>query len=154
MTRSSLALVFVLVVAIVPPALALNFCFNPGTNGPFESLAVAERYKKPHAGSCTPINGFDLVRDGAPMVAGTACLNSAGDTLRVAYTVEAYARVGSSGTITHAPLSVYLTLPYPPGPGGNLSGGFGSARDESGTTDSVYTGAHANPCIPSSPTLP
>lgn len=153
MTRSSL-LTLAFAVATVQPALALNFCFNPGTTGSFESLAVAERYKKPHAGSCTPINGFDLVRDGAPMVAGTACLNSAGDTLRVAYTVEPYARIGSSGTVDHPPLSVYMTLPYPPGPGGNLSGGFGYARDDAGASDSVYTGAHANPCIPSSPTLP
>lgn len=154
MPRSSL-FAFAFVVATVQPALALNFCFNPGTIGSFQSLAVAERYKKPHAGSCTPINGFDLVRDGAPMVTGTACLNSAGDTLRVAYTVEAYARVGSSGTVDEDPLWVYMTLPYPPGHRGNLSGGFGYARvDGSTATDSSYTGAHANPCIPSSPTLP
>jgi hypothetical protein len=149
----SLLLAIVVVAAIVPDALALNFCFNPGTDSPNDSLAVAEHFKKPPPGSCSPINGFDLVRLGAPMVTGTACLNSAADTLRVAYTVSYFIHQDPGGGIVFGyPLSVYMSLPYPGGPGGVLLGGAGSTRDESGTEHGGS--AHANPCNPPSPPLP
>jgi hypothetical protein len=81
------ALGFVLVTG--SGANALNFCFNPGTLTN-KSLAVAERFKRPGKGSCSPIDGFDLATEatGLQLVTGTACLNSTGDTMRVAYTVR------------------------------------------------------------------
>src|SRR5690349_191824 len=45
-------------------AHALNFCFNPGTATP--SLAVAEKFRKPAPGSCSPINGIDIGDPGQP----------------------------------------------------------------------------------------
>src|SRR5215468_3114348 len=89
--RSSLGRIVLalgLVIGSRSAAHALNFCFNPGTATP--SLAVAEKFRKPTRGSCSPINGIDIGDSALTrrLVTGTACLNSAGDTLLVAYTVH------------------------------------------------------------------
>jgi hypothetical protein len=127
---------------------ALNFCFNPGTTI-LSTLAVAEKFKKPARGSCSPINGFDLVRT-PQTVTGTACLNSVGDTLRVSYTVDYFARLAGGSLDERYPVHVHMIIPYPA-----LAGGFGAAHnDEPPGTSETSQNAHANPCIPSSPTVP
>src|SRR5215475_12320416 len=109
----SVVLALGLVIGSGSAAHALNFCFNPGTVTP--SLAVAEKFKKPALGSCSPINGIDIGDSTFTrrLVTGTACLNSAGDTLLVAYTVQIYAFASSIGFHYTPPLSVAMTLPYP-----------------------------------------
>jgi len=146
MRRSSGLVLFALglVLGTGSSAHALNFCFNPGTDAPYGSLAVAEKFRKPARGSCTPINGFDLVVTPGPrLVSGTACLNSAGDTLRVAYVVHGIAvfGVGSGGDV-----NVSIILPYPA-----LTNGYGRTTDPKGTFAATGSG-HANPCIP--PVIP
>ena len=131
-------------------AHALNFCFNPGTTIR-QSLGVAENFREPLKNSCSPINGFDLVLTPGPrIITGTACLNATGDTLRVAYMIH-YWGTTTSGT---TPLRhVNIVLPYPALANGTgviyelaLSGNPGNEESS--------TNAHANPCIPRSPTLP
>jgi hypothetical protein len=140
----SVVLAFGLVIGSGSAAHALNFCFNPGTVTP--SLAVAEKFKKPALGSCSPINGIDIGDPAIPrrLVTGTACLNSAGDTLLVAYTVHIYTYDPGSGPIDTPPLSVAMTLPYP-----SLANGVGFVNlDNSGVGGGGSHNAHANPCIP------
>ena len=58
----SIVLALGLVMGSGAAAFALNFCFNPGISDPSpQSLAVAERFKKPARGSCSAINGFDIL---------------------------------------------------------------------------------------------
>jgi hypothetical protein len=139
-----IALALGLVIGSGSAAHALNFCFNPGTATP--SLAVAEKFRKPARGSCSPINGIDISDSAHPrrLVSGTACLNSAGDTLLVAYTVHIYAFDTPAGPQDTPPLSVAMTLPYP-----SLVNGVGFVNlDNSGVGGGGSTNAHANPCIP------
>jgi len=134
-------------------AHALNFCFNPGTSSPDDSLAVAEKFRKPAKGSCSPINGFDLVRSGpnAAPVTGTACLNSHGDTLAVSYLVHPDVSVFTGIVVASEPRHVSMVLPYP-----SLLNGLGAVSlDGSGSNGSaVSTNAHANSCIPPKPAIP
>lgn len=133
-----------LVVVTGSGAHALNFCFNPGTLTS-KSLAVAERFKRPARGSCSPINGFDLASEatGLQLVTGTACVNSTGDTMRVAYVVHVADQCAGCGTLQ--PLQVSLILPYP-----SLLNGHGLVS--SPVADETSTNAHANACIP--PVIP
>ena len=135
-----------LVVGSGSVAHALNLCFNPGTPSPYQTLAVAERFRMPHKGSCSSIAGFDLVRPGS-LVAGTACLNSTGDTLRVAYHI--YLSVLDFPNVTTDPHLVSMSLPYP-----SLQGGHGFVTVSLENTGGPFGVAHANPCIPPSPVIP
>jgi len=125
---------------------ALNLCFNPGTDPPYQTLAVAEKFRMPHKGSCSPIAGFDLLRPGT-LVTGTACLNSTGDTLRVAYQI--FLSVLNFPTVTQDPHLVSMSLPYP-----SLQGGHGFVTVNLQNTGGPFGVAHANPCIPPSPVIP
>jgi len=127
-------------------AHALNFCFNPGTDAPDpKSLAVAQHFKKPAKGACSAIHGFDIESckgcvGGPPLVDGTACLNSAGDTLHVAYTIE----LVIDGDTVEDPVYVTMNLPYP-----GLQGGRGNVvRSDFPGADYGSSLANANPCIP------
>jgi len=140
-----IALALGLVIGSGSAAHALNFCFNPGTSFPNTSLAVAQGFKKPGRGKCSPIHGFDIGTSiSRRLVTGTACLNTAGDRLLVAYTVV-------STDIVVGPQHVTLSLPYPA-----LQGGIGQMTDDgSGNGQSTAsTGAHANPCIPQAIPIP
>jgi hypothetical protein len=148
--RRSVVLALGLVIGSTSAANALNFCFNPGIPEPYpQSLAVAERFKNPTRGSCSAINGFDILScpacEGPPLVVGTACLNSAGNTLRIAYTIQ-QAIVPSFGPTR--PVYVTIDLPYPA-----LLNGYAALNDtrNPGTTYGSQQG-HANPCIP--PVIP
>ena len=151
MRRLSRVVVFALglVMSTGAVAHALNFCFNPGTVTP--SLAVAEKFKKPARGRCSPINGIDISDStNRRLVTGTACLNSAGDTLLVAYTVHIYAFNTAVGVQDTPPLSVAMTLPYP-----SLVNGVGFVNlQNSGVGGGGSTTAHANPCIPQNIPIP
>ena len=151
MRRFSRTVVFALglVMSTGAVAHALNFCFNPGTVTP--SLAVAEKFKKPARGRCSPINGIDISDStNRRLVTGTACLNSAGDTLLVAYTVHIYAFNTAVGVQDTPPLSVAMTLPYP-----SLVNGVGFVNlQNSGVGGGGSTTAHANPCIPQKIPIP
>ena len=150
MRRLAARIIVALVIGIASSstAHALNFCFNPGSTVR-PSLAVAERFKRPARNSCSPINGFDLSATPGPrLVTGTACLNAAGDTLRVAYTLESF-RVSPGLTSPNDPLFVQMILPYP-----SLVGGSGSVVEIGVGDEYTATGAHANACIPPSPTIP
>ena len=131
-------------VGTAPLAQAENFCFNPGTiSSVFTSLGVAEKFRKPKKGSCSPINGFDIAGIITRFISGTACLNSAGDTLRVAYLIHPS---DQSGIILTPERHVSMSLPYP-----SLANGTAGIGDNGGTRESSDT-AHANPCIP--PVIP
>src|SRR5262249_42446989 len=126
----------------------------------YGSLAVAQNFKMPKSGTCSPINGFDLVAGTVPpseapgrpqLVSGTACLNSAGDILYVDYLVH-YAALSADKDHQGFPLHVSMALPFP-----SLSGGSASvALDNfSGATNlDPSTTAHANACIPQRPEIP
>ena len=114
-------------------------------------MAVAEKFKKPARGRCSPINGIDISDStNRRLVTGTACLNSAGDTLLVAYTVHIYAFNTAVGVQDTPPLSVAMTLPYP-----SLVNGVGFVNlQNSGVGGGGSTTAHANPCIPQKIPIP
>jgi hypothetical protein len=127
-----------LVIASGSAAHALDFCFDPGTSFPNTSSVVARSFKKPGRGRCTPVHGFDTGTSiPRRLVTGTACLNTAGDRLLVAYTVV------STDTLI-GPQHATLSLPYP-----SLQSGYGQmTNDGSGTGVSVAaTGAFAGPCF-------
>src|SRR5262249_40225271 len=137
-----------LVIGSGSAAHALNFCFNPGTgtspgDEALGSLAVAEKFHKPQRGSCSPINGFDIASEalglGPQLVTGTACLNSTGDTLRVAYVVHIVENMVVDSPAKSKEVS--LVMPYP-----SLVGGIGSIVSVYGTENSG--GAQANPWNP------
>jgi hypothetical protein len=138
---------FAVVVGAPSLARAGNFCFNPGTST-FTTLAVAEKFKKPARGSCSPINGSDLL-NGLQTDTGTACLNSAGDTLRVSYRVDYFARLAGGSIDERLPMHVHMIIPYPA-----LAGGFGAVHNDRSGTSETTQNAHANPCIPPAPTIP
>jgi hypothetical protein len=135
---------FALVIGSGSAAQAVNFCFNPGfTDGAHNSLAVAVKYRSPRKGSCSPITGFDIATVDPRGVVGTACLNSAGNVLRVYYVTTG---------ISILPEVVRINLPYP-----SLLGGAASvaADDASGTwKDAFSSNGHANPCIPQGIPIP
>lgn len=79
-----------------------GICFQAESH----NLAVVKKYSKPSRGSCKSFAGWEGVLGGSHPVYGTACLNSAGDTLRVGYTI---ADGGSFGK----PIFVSMSLPYP-----------------------------------------
>jgi hypothetical protein len=117
-------------------AHALNFCFTRGvTEGFHASLAVAQKFRKPHNRNCSPIAGFDVGSADFRAVFGTACLNSVGDTLHVEYVSISRFRT---------PRYSDMDLPFP-----SLQGGSGFVSDDgSGVSGLTSTNAHANPCIP------
>ncbi|PWU25341.1 MAG: hypothetical protein C5B48_01800 [Candidatus Rokuibacteriota bacterium] len=129
-------------------AHAGNFCFNPGvTVAGSRSLAVAEKFRKPGKGSCSPVNGFDIAAGelSRRLVSGTACLNSSGDTLLVAYVIHVSL---ADFPFKNFPKFVSMSLPYP-----SLVDGTGFVSDDgSGTGGQESTNADANPCIP--PVIP
>ena len=136
-------LALVLVLGAAGVAHAANFCVNPETADDHASLAVGEAFTVPARNSCRPFNGFDLVAGpGTRLVTGTACRSADGNTLRVAYTVHV-----SDLPAPIDPLFVSMKLPYP-----SLAGGTAITRLGLSSVGSVE--AHANWCIPPSPTIP
>ena len=139
-----IVLVLGLLIGSGAPAHALNFCFNPGLTDPgYASLAVAQRFHKPAKGACSSITGFDIGRGDYRGVSGTACLNSASDTLHVSYLILT--------SQIYIAQHVQMDLAYP-----SLSSGYGYvSKDGSDTSgSSTSTGAHANACIPQAIAIP
>ena len=78
------------------------------------------------------------------LVTGTACMSANGHTLHVAYTVH----IAGDFTTAPFPMFVSMDLPYP-----SLAGGPAVARVGSTVGSSPFP-AHANWCVPASPTIP
>ena len=112
---AALALSLALGVAIATlPATAAHardFCFNSSSFAP-AILVVAKDFKTPRRGKCRPIVGWDAGFYAFAVTrpaSGTACLNTAGDTLHVGVTIHAT----SSDLGTDEELQVQMKLPYP-----------------------------------------
>ncbi|MEW6272965.1 MAG: hypothetical protein AB1689_27120 [Thermodesulfobacteriota bacterium] len=119
-----------LAVAAAPSAQAAGICFDPRVPVGATGVVIVKRYSKPGRGSCKPFVGWASYYGAVP-VSGAACLNSAGDELRVSYAIPALP----------APLTITLELPYP-----SLAGGHGTAH-EVGTPGWSYSeDAVAGPC--------
>ena len=107
----SLALAVVLATLPATSAHARDFCFNSSSFSP-AILVVAKDFKTPRRGKCRPIVGWEAGFYGFAVTrpaSGTACLNTAGDTLHVGVTVHATA--GDFGFADE--LQVHMKLPYP-----------------------------------------
>jgi len=116
-------------------APALDMCFD--TN--FRSIIVAKGYSAPSKGTCRPLMGFEghASLGGTPsLVSGTACLNSAGNTLRVAYTV--YPQIDPTYRTV---LVGQIDLPYP-----SLENGHAVEQDPSVGPGFFWNTASAGPC--------
>jgi len=110
-------------------------CFD--TSG--RSFIVAKKYSRPSKGTCKPLMGFEghaLLGGALSLVSGTVCLNSAGDTLRVAYTV--YPQVDPS---IRTALVGQMNLPYPSLENGN------SVEDDPSGQGFFVTAASGAPCF-------
>jgi hypothetical protein len=105
---------------------AAGICFQAGNN----NLAVVKRYSKPSRGTCKNFAGWEAFLGSFNPIFGTACLNSAGDQLRVGYTIAGFG----------APTAVAMTLPYP-----SLLNGVATSKREPNAT--VSTDALAGSCI-------
>lgn len=113
---AALAISFALAVAIATllpatTAHARDFCFNSSSFSP-AILVVAKDFKTPRRGKCRPIVGWDAGFYGFAVTrpaSGTACLNTAGDTLHVGVTIHAT----DSDLGTDDDLQVHMKLPYP-----------------------------------------
>lgn len=92
---------------------ASGICFQAANH----NLAVVKRYSKPSPGTCKNFAGWEGFLGFEQAVFGTACLNSAGNELRVGYTIAAYGE----------PDSVWMLLPYPSLMGGAATTKFGSS---------------------------
>ncbi len=101
------------------------------------NLAVVKKYSKPSRGTCKSFAGWEGFLGGSQAVFGTACLNSAGNELRVGYTIAAYGD----------PDSVWMLLPYP-----SLTGG--AATTKFGNSASVASDASAGSCVQLSLPMP
>lgn len=108
------------IAALVVPAAAhaRDYCFNSSSVTP-AVLIVAKDFKVPRRGKCRPIVGWDagyfVFADARP-ASGTACLNTAGDTLHVGVTIHAtFSAYG-----TEEQLQVHMRLPYPALSGGKV----------------------------------
>lgn len=99
-------------------AHARDFCFNSSSVAP-AVLVVAKDFKLPRKGKCKPIVGWDAGSYGFAVprpASGTACLNTAGDTLHVGVTIHAT----WSESNADEPLQVHMRLPYPALTGGRV----------------------------------
>lgn len=106
----------------VPPLLApataqaRDFCFNSSVFAPV-ILVVAQNFKVPRRGKCKPIVGFDVGYFGfaaARPASGTACLNTAGDTLQVGITIHAV----NDAIDDDEEIQLHMRIPYPALTGG------------------------------------
>lgn len=127
-------------LAMSDRAWAVDWCFH--FNDPFQTSVVAKRYSKPSRGSCKPIVGFEFV-DGATTraVSGAACLNSAGNLLRVGLTIHPSFGPGSSPAVLGQ-----INFPYPGGPGFTLVDGVATLDYPTYSLSSTHTGARGGPC--------
>jgi hypothetical protein len=141
MRVSSAIVVMFALVASASGAQALDMCFNTGLF-PFQTIIVAKKYSKPSKGGCKPLTGFEgnaNLGHRARLVSGTVCLNSAGDTLRVAYVVHPdRVDLTFEGTLWGQ-----LDLVYP-----SLATGVSTEQQEASSPGdwSGYDGAFGGPC--------
>jgi len=98
-------------LAFVAPAHARDYCFNSSSFSP-AILVVAKDFKLPRKGKCRPIVGWDAGYFGFAATrpaSGTACLNTAGDTLHVGVTIHPT----WNDLEVADELQVNMKLPYP-----------------------------------------
>lgn len=144
MPRFSALVIAVSLVLVAPSgARALDMCFNTSIVGT-QTIIVAKRYSRPSKGSCKPIHGFEGGSGNLPrIVSGAACLNAAGDTLRVAYTVHPI----SVGLASQETLWGQIDLDYP-----SLASGRATEQSQSQPGSiRASSGAIGGPCFVPAP---
>jgi hypothetical protein len=109
--------VVALVLAGASVAGAAGICFDPWAPSAKPAVVVVKKNSKPSKGSCKTFSGWASWYSASP-VTGSACLNSAGDTLRAGYTIHDVAYGG-------VPIFVSMVLPYP-----SLTSGYSWVRVE------------------------
>jgi hypothetical protein len=120
--KSPIAAAVLAATLIVPGAVvASDLCVD--IDGDY---VVLQSYKPPKPGKCKPFKGA-YSNNNAGAIDGSACTNSAGNTLRIVYTLLA-----NSGNY-----SAYVNLPYP-----SLTGGsFTIVRAVNGNSVSTFSGS-------------
>lgn len=110
-------------------ASAIDMCFQTGGG----VLFVAKSYKRPSAGKCRPLTGYEGSQAKPHPATGTVCLNAYGTTLYVHWNVQLY-----DGYQDLVHYSSRTELPYPSLTNGTST--FTLVRP-SGTDDGYFNGS-------------
>jgi hypothetical protein len=125
---------------------AADMCFSvcPIPADPHATFFVAKRYKRPAPGTCSALSGYEASTLVPYPGTGMACLNAAGNTLHVSYSIPVRDTLGFPGHFQQ--VMVKVDYPYP-----GLTGGSGQTLtlDSDGSTGTcTSSGDAASLCHP------